>query len=234
MTRLIVDDQSGLYELREPPLPQLPGVKIAARIISWIFHPVFIPLYVVLFMVYIHPYLFAGFNPWQKSKTVMMAALMFTFFPLITVMLLKGLGFINSVFLHTQKDRVIPIIASMIWYFWLWYVWKNLAKVDDAVEMPRAAVQFALAGFISSIIGLMVNIVMKVSLHAIAVGLMLTFLLLLAFSQGLNFGIYLSVVIFITGLVCTARFISSDHTSMEIYGGLATGAVSMLIASWLG
>ncbi len=231
---LIVEEQQGLLEYREirPEQPVL--LRLLARFISWVFHPIFLPVYMVLFMLYLHPYLFAGFTGWQKTRTLMMALLMYTFFPLITILLLKGLGFISSIYLRTQKDRVIPFIATMIWYFWIWYVWKNMAEVEDTVEIPPAAVQFALACFISTIIGLMGNILMKVSLHAIAVGVLAVFALLLAFNQGLHFGIYLSVVIFIAGLVCTARFIASDHSSREIYFGLLTGAVSMLLASWLG
>jgi len=232
-TRLIVDDHAELKEFREHR-PQPPALNTAARIISWVFHPIFLPLYVVFFMVYLHPYLFAGFGNWEKTRTLMMAVLMFTFFPLITVLLLKALNFIDSIYLHTQKDRVIPFIATMIWYFWIWYVWKNMAGVPDAIEMPRASIQFALACFISTILGLMMNIRLKISLHAIAVGVIVTFVILLAFVEGLHFGIYLSLTVFVTGLVCTARFIASDHTSQEIYVGLLTGALSMLLASWLG
>ncbi len=234
-TRLVVDGESHLHEIREPEFPHQPtGLRVAAQIISYLFHPVFLPLYVVLFMVYIHPWLFAGFTGWEKTKAVMMGVLMYTFFPIITVLLLKGLQFIDSIYLKTQKDRVIPLIASMIWYFWIWNVWKNIFRLSIDVEMPPEAVRFALAAFISTILALMVNIKMKVSLHAIAAGVMLTFLLLLAFSQVVNFGIYLSVAMLITGLVCTSRFIVSDHTQKEVYGGLATGVVSMLIANWFG
>ena len=163
----------------------------------------------------------------------MMAVLTFTFFPIVTVLLLKGLKFIDTIYLHTQKDRVIPIIACMIWYFWLWYVWQNFGKTKNAVDIPREAIQFAMAAFISTIISLMVNIKMKVSLHTISAGVMLTLFVLMALSQDLNFGIWLSIVLLITGLVCSARFIISDHTPQEIYGGLVVGAASMLIANWV-
>ena len=234
-TKLIVDEQNQLLEARERVFSKQPaGLRIAAKIISYIFHPVFIPVYVTWFLIFVHPYLFAGFTPWLKTTTLMMAVLTFTFFPIVTVLLLKGLKFIDNIYLHTQKDRVIPFLACMIWYFWLWYVWKNFGKTSNAIDIPLEAVQFALAAFISTIIGLMVNIKMKVSLHAISTGVMVTLFLLMAFTQQLNFGIWLSIVLFITGLVCTARFIISDHTAQEIYGGLAVGVVSMLIANWAG
>ena len=91
-----------------------------------------------------------------------------------------------------------------------------------------------MAIWISASLGLMANIIMKVSLHAISMGVMLTFIFLLAFSQQLNFGIYISVAFLIAGLVCTSRFIVSDHEPKEVYGGLAVGVISMLIAGWVG
>ena len=234
MNRLVIDERAELQEYREPWPDQPPGLRVAARLVSWVFHPVFLPVYLLIFLVYEHPYLFAGWSSWDKTRVIMMGALMFTFFPLVTMLLLKGLKFIDSIYLRTQKDRVIPFIATMIWYFWIWYVWKNMANVPDAAEMPRPLVQFALACFISTIIGLMVNIVMKISLHGIAVGAVACFMLLLAFQYGLHFGWYLALSMLVAGLVCTARFMVSDHSAAEVYVGLLTGVASMLLASWLG
>lgn len=228
----IVDEKNQLQVIRNAEFPRQPAaVRLAAKIISYIFHPVFVPVMVIWFLAYVHPNLYIGFDPWLKNTAVMGAAIMaFTFFPLVTVLLLKGLKFIDSIYLRTQKDRVIPFLACMIWYFWLSYVWFSFGKTRNAVDMPHEAVQFAMATFISTVIGLMVNIKMKVSLHAISMGIVVTFLLLLAFTLNLNFGIYLSVAFLVAGLVCTARFIVSDHTAKEIYGGLVVGIVSMLVA----
>jgi hypothetical protein len=225
----IVDEKNRLQEIRGAGFPPQPGaVRVVAKIISYIFHPVFVPLYLVCFMVYQHPWLFAGFSALDKTRTVMMAALMFTFFPVVTVLLLKALKFITTFQLATQKDRIIPLVACGIWYFWIWYVWRNLP------DYPAAAIQLALAIWLSASLGLMANIIMKVSLHAISMGVMLVFFFGLAFTQPLNFGIYLSVALLVAGAVCTARFIVSDHFPKEVYGGLAVGAVSMLVAGWLG
>lgn len=227
-TRLIVDEQNRLQEIRQDDQQQPAAIRLVARVISYLFHPVFVPVYVVAFMVFIHPYLFAGFSPFDKKRAVIMGVVMYTFFPLVTVGLLKALKFINGVQLKTQKDRVIPLVACGVWYFWIWYVWRNLP------EYPKPAVLFTLAVWISVSLGLLANITMKISLHAIAVGVMLAFIILLAFSQPLNFGIYISVALLVAGVVCTARFIDSDHTPQEIYGGLALGILSQMIAWWVG
>ena len=226
-TRLLVDGQNQLHEVRKTGFPQQPaGIRAAAKIISYIFHPVFVPVYIVWFLLFIHPWLFAGFTNRDKILVMLQAFVMFTFFPVVTVLLLKALKFINSFHLVAQKDRIIPLVACGVWYFWIWYVWRNLP------EYPKPAIQFALAIWISASLGLMANIIMKVSLHAISMGVLISFILLLGLSQELNFGIYISAAILITGLVCTSRFIISDHTQKEVYGGLSAGIISMLIAYW--
>jgi len=233
-TRMMVDEQNQLQEIREREFPQQPPlIRVLAKILSYLFHPVFVPLYIVLFMVYIHPYFFTGMTAWDKTRVVMMAGLMFTFFPVITVLLLKALDFINSVYLHNKRDRIIPLIACGVWYFWITYIWWNSNKMDDSLAIPREAVQLALATFISSWIGLMVNIKIKVSLHAISMGVLVAFMFSLGLSQPLQFGSYISIALLIAGLVCTSRFIVSDHTQQEVYGGLLAGALSVLVAGWL-
>ena len=233
-TGMMMNRGNNAKEVRDPVFPrQVAGLRVTAKIISYIFHPVFLPLYIVLFMVNVHPYLFAGLEVRDKTRIIMMAALMFTFFPVVTVLLLKALGFIKSVYLHSQKDRIIPLIACGVWYFWITYIWWNSNKMSDSLFIPKEAVQLALATFLASWLGLMFNIKMKISLHAISAGVMVMLFLLMAFSQQLYFGFWLSIVLFITGLVCTARFIVSNHTAQEVYGGLVVGAASMLVANWV-
>jgi hypothetical protein len=149
---------------------------------------------------------------------------MFTFFPLVTVLLLKALKFINTIYLHTQKDRIIPFVACGIWYFWIWYVWRNLP------DYPREAVIFPMAIWIAASLGLLANIYFKISLHAMSMGVMLSFLFYLAFSGWNDMGLYLSIAILIAGSVTTARLLISDHTQKEIYLGLFLGVFSQLIA----
>ena len=228
-TRLAVDDRHQLKEIRISEMPQQPkALRVVAKIISYIFHPVLIPVYVVWFLVNIQPYLFASFSVLEKTLVIIRFFAVYTFFPLLSVLLLKALGFIDSAYLKTQKDRIIPYIICMIYYFSLWFV------MHRQPENPFAINNFTLAIFIASIGGLMANIYMKVSMHAISAGVLSAFIMSLAFSQEIRFGIYISVALLITGLVCTARFIVSDHNQKEVYGGLVIGITSQLVANWVG
>ena len=202
-----------------------PALHFAAAFISYVFHPLFIPVYISWFLIY-HNSFFPAFNSNDKLILLLRFLIMYSVFPLVTVLLAKALGFIDTVYLKTKKDRIIPYVACGIYYFWMWYVLRNQ-------EVPDEVVMLSLAIFIASSIGLIANSFYKISMHAISVGVMSTFILLLGFSTYLNFGPYISIAIFITGLVCTARLIHSDHSAKEIYMGLAAGAFAQLIAYWV-
>ncbi len=227
-SKLVIDEQNRLREIGESESAISKPVLTLARVLSYIFHPVFVPVYIVLFMLYVHPFLFAGFTAKLKIFRLITAFMMYAFFPLITVLLLKALDFIRSIYIETQKERVIPIVASMIWYFWIWNVWRNLN------DTPHAAVIFALAVFISSILALFGNIIMKISLHAIGMGVMVCFFFILSFSEDANLNAYLMLSLLIAGLVCTARLLLPGHSSREVYTGFFAGVLSMLAAFYFG
>ncbi len=226
-TKLVVDAKHELRELREPGFqPQHPAIRIVAKIISYVFHPLFIPVYLAWFLITVQPYLFGSFTPSQKTITILRFFIMYSFFPLVTVLLAKALGFLDSIFLKTQKERVIPYIACGIYYFWMCYVLRN----QD--QFSKEVVQLSMAIFIASSIGLLVNIYMKVSMHAISGGILLAFMVLLSMTQPGNYAVYLAISFLIVGLVCTSRLILSDHTPAEIYIGLLVGCVSQWLAVW--
>jgi len=224
--RLIITEENQLKEVSIPEIPQQPSmVRLLAKFISYIFHPLFIPLYITYFIIQIHSYQFAGINDWVNLRTLLQVFVNCTFLPLASILLLRALNFIDSVFLKTQKDRIIPYIICMTFYFWNWYVFKNNHEVKDLVSMSMAI-------FNASVFGFLVNITMKASMHAIAVGVMTTFIALLAFTDSSSFSLYLSIAVLISGIVCTSRLIVSDHSQKEIYYGFLIGVFSQLAAHY--
>jgi hypothetical protein len=219
-----MDNEASIVLEENPNIYTWPApVRLLGHLVSYIFHPLFIPSYIGAFLIYVDPYAFAGMT--DKAKMFKLISVIFstTFLPLFSVALMKQLGFIKSIFLRDQKDRIIPYIVCMIFYFWAWYVAKNLHDNPAYVAM-------LLAVFLSCIAGMMLNIYYKVSMHTLAMGALFVLFLWMAFSGNLATGTYLSVAIFITGLVCTARLIVSDHNAFEIYSGLLAGGLCQLVA----
>lgn len=230
-SKLVLNSEN---ELRETIDHQPKTQKIIATLLSYLFHPVFIPVYVIYFLVFMEPFLFVtlGLEPADvviraKMGTLLQAIVNYTFFPLITVLLLKATGFIKSIRLKERKDRIIPFIACNIWYFWIWYVWRNLEAI------PKELVVFSFAVFMASSIGLLANIYMKISMHGIALGTATAFLCLLGFEYGPGMYLYIAIALLITGLVSTSRLLLSDHSAKEVYWGLAVGLSGLLIANFV-
>jgi hypothetical protein len=212
--------------IRASPASFHPYIRTIARVVSVIFHPLFIPVYIACFLIYTTS-AFPGFDAKEKGLLVLRFFVMYTVFPLATILLAKGLGFIQSIYLHTQKDRIIPYIACGLYYFWMWYVLRNQP------EFPRQLVMLSLAIFIASSAGLILNSYLKISMHALSLGVGVAFIYLVGFLSGTSFGIYISISLFIAGLVCSARLINSDHHPAEIYIGLVIGIASQLAAYWI-
>jgi hypothetical protein len=199
------------------------AIRMAAQLISVVFHPLFIPVYLSYFLIYINP-IFPSFSAGDKMILLIRFAVMYTVFPLATVLLAKALGFIQSIFLRTQRDRIIPYVACGLYYFWMWYVLRN------QLQFPKEVVVLTLAIFLASSGGLLANSYFKVSMHAISVGVMLTYMVLLGFILAVPFGFFIAVALLVTGAVCTARLVHSDHYPIEVYAGLAIGVLAQLLA----
>ena len=88
-------------------------VSLMAHFFSVVFHPLFIPFYVIAFLMFYHPSYFSGIS-YTKTKLLFSTALNTIFFPLLAILIMKGLGFIKSVFLYTQQDRIGPYLSNMI------------------------------------------------------------------------------------------------------------------------
>ena len=199
--------------------------KIYAAFFSYLFHPVFIPVYVGLFLVYIHPSAFSGFSEAEKKQTILIILLNLIFFPLISVLLLRAVGFIESIYLRTQKDRIIPYIASGIFFFWCYLVFKQQP------QYPLILTAFVLGIFLASSVALIANIYFKISMHAIGMGCWLGIFLIILKSNEMLMTWPLCVVLLITGLVCSARILISSHQPKDIYMGLLVGIFTQFAAA---
>ncbi len=203
-----------------------PLLRMSARVISIIFHPLFIPVYISLFLLYYTP-LFPQFTEENKLLLLLRFLIMYTVFPLVTILLAKGLGFVQSIYLRTQKDRIIPYVACGIYYFWMWYVLRNQP------EFPRQLVMLSMSIFIAASLGLVLNSYLKISMHSIAMGVMAAFIYCMALFSDANLGIYISLSFFIAGAIGTARLVNAEHSPAEVYGGFLIGAISLLLAYWI-
>jgi hypothetical protein len=202
-------------------------VRHIAQIVSVLFHPLFVGVMMAAYLIYGHPDYFTGFYAQEKMMKILAVINNNVFFPLLVVALLKALGFSKSVLLKTQKERIVPYIASITFFFWTYHVFKNQP------ETPRVLVNMCRGMFFTSAVALLLNNYFKISMHAMGVGGALGLMLLILFDGTLQTGLPLMVTVLMTGAVITARKVVSDHNWFDLLAGLILGMLSQLIALWV-
>jgi len=206
-----------------------PAVKYFGNTVSFVFHPLFIPTYFILYLIQVVPYEFVGITDWQLKLRVFSVFWLTAFFPAFAVFLLWRLKLSNNIFLKTQKERIIPYVIVMFFYWWMYYLSRNF------VDQPSALKYFYFGVFITSSLGLVVNNFIKVSLHGMAIGGLLTAVFLVGMHYPISNMIWDIALIFITGLVISARMMVSDHSQQELIVGLIIGVLTQTAAYlWVG
>lgn len=201
-----------------------PILRFLAQVVSYVLHPLFIPTYIFLLLMTLFPYEFAGITPWQLKLRLFSVFWMTAFFPAFAVFLLWRLKFSESIYLRTQKERIIPYIITMFFYWWMHYLSRNFT--DQPVVL-----QFFYTGiFMATSVGLIANNFYKISLHGIGMGGASMAVVLFAFHYHQPLGLVIAGVLLLTGIVATSRLYISDHSQKEVYMGLLVGALCQATA----
>ena len=189
-------------------------VKYVAHLLSYVLHPLFIPTYFFLFLMQVLPFEFVGISEWQLKMRLFSVAWLTAFFPAFAVFLLWRLKLSDSIFLRTQKERIIPYVITMFFYWWMYYLSRNFT------DQPIALKFFYLGIFVASAIGMTVNNFIKVSLHAMGIAGLTMAVILVSIFYPVNNAVWVLLAILLTALVISARLIVSDHTKKELIVGL--------------
>lgn len=213
-------------------------MKVISTIISYFFHPLFVVAMMLGILLVINPYLF-GINKHAEGLLIISVVTMSIMFPMISVALMKMLGLIDTLEMKGDKERVGPLIASGIFYLWLFVNIKNNNMV------PQAFSFFVLGSTIALFIAFFISNFSRISLHTIGIGGLLMGLILIRYnfaydtfilnlkglgSYSVHMDLVIIVAIIICGLVGTARLYLKAHDSSQVMGGYLVGITSQVLA----
>jgi hypothetical protein len=209
-----------------------------AQIISLVFHPLLMTTYTLIILLLVNPYMF-GYNDLNKSWLLVLQVFLNSFvMPAAAIMMMLKLGFISSIEVENQRERVFPYIAAGIFYLWV---------CVNAYHNPAIPVAFT-AGIVGATMGLFiaffVNIFYKISAHAIGVGGLVGAVIIMMFrfsysmfpihwfgtTIGIQMSVLLSICLLIAGLVGSARLILKVHEPLQLYLGFSVGILTQLLA----
>jgi len=201
-------------------------VRFFAHFFSILFHPLLISSYVFAFLIYAHPAVFEGVDSHTKNLRMFSMVLFTIFFQAVSLFLAWRLKLIKGLALDNRQDRLVGFIVTMFFYFWASYVFRNLP------DIPPVATHFVLGTFLAVCGAWMCTIFYKVSLHAVAMGGLITFFILFAREDPYVSGLYLVLPVLIAGLVCSSRLILGAHNRFEMITGFFVGILAQAVA-WL-
>lgn len=188
----------------------------------------------LILLLLINPYLF-GYNNIASGDLLIIQVFFSTvLIPGLAVLMMKFLGLIQSLEMKEREERIGPLIATGMFYIWMFY---NFYKNP---EMPEAFTIFMLGSTLGLFVAFLINLFSKISLHAVGMGgllgmIVLTMLLysydtFLFMDMTIHMLSLLIAVIFICGLVGTARLILDAHEAVELYSGYIIGFCTQFIA----
>ncbi|MDX2002355.1 MAG: hypothetical protein SFW35_07975 [Chitinophagales bacterium] len=206
------------------PVPSRKGVlHTLAVVISYVFHPLFMTLYIFFFIDKGYPFLFAHLGRVAYMQVVVVLVTNTVIYPLVTILLMKQLGFANSLQLRTQRERIIPYIAMSVFYFWTFMVIRNLA-IGELFN------KIMLGGAISIFMAFFLNNFYKISIHSVAAGNFVAVALVVTLLSNYNMEWAFASVMLLAGLIGSARLYLKAHRSRDIYSGYMIGVLSQMIA----
>jgi hypothetical protein len=187
-----------------------------------------------------NPYMF-GFSSSKAQGMVIISVITTSLmFPLISILMMKGLGLIESFEMKKRHDRIGPLIVTGLFFIWLFV---NIRSHDT---IPALLVFFVLGSTIGVFLALLFNNFQKISLHTIGAGGLIVGMGIILYNgvgdglslynESFRISLFLSqrfcfiVLILLGGIIGTSRLLLGSHTEQEVYGGYIIGAFSQLVA----
>lgn len=202
------------------------ALRVVASIVSYICHPVFMPLIMAFALGMLSPVSFAGITPKQQGMLLLNVFITAVMFPLFSIALMKPLGFINSLHMRTAKERTIPLMVTMIFYFWLSHVFNSMKEIP----VPLILKVLMMGNFWGVIVLFVINIFTKISMHTAAAGGMLGIIIVLMMSSPVNMVVPFFVALAIAGFIGTARLILGAHQRGDVWLGYIVGIAAQVAA----
>ncbi len=198
-----------------------------AKFISVVFHPLLVGVYMAAYIIYINPSYYAYVPRTNAFRNLITVANNNVIFPLLVVLLMRGLGFSKSIYLKTTKERIVPYMASIIFFFWTWNTFYHLQGIPQVMRDMTQGI------FYAAVIGMIANIYFKISMHAMGVGGLIGLMMVVLMDGQMYSGLPFVVALLIGGMVMSSRLITDDHQPGDVASGFIVGVMSQVIAAWI-
>lgn len=197
-----------------------------AQIVSDVFSPLLVPTYAMALAMWITP-----LRVLPESGRLLatgFVALITAVVPFLAIMALIRLGHVSDRAITERAQRSVPYSVAVVCY-------AAASWTVNSFGAPMWLSMFFAGAAVATAFALVVNTVWKISAHATAVGGMAGMMAWFAAGGLADLGamLWLSGVLALSGLVCTARLVLGRHTLAQVSAGFAAGAAICFGMMWI-
>jgi hypothetical protein len=192
-------------------------MRLAAKILSIILHPLLMPTVGMLLLFNSGTYL--QFIPYDYKRVMLLIVMIITAaVPILLMPLFRLKRLITSVGVSKRSERVVPLFfATILYIINLWYMYKMKAPVTVMLFMLGAALTVFFAWVISFF--------WKISVHMMAAGGVIGLIFVMIFRLYAQVNLFLMVSIIMAGIIGSVRIYLDRNNSAQVYIGFISGFI---------
>lgn len=191
-------------------------MRTAARLVSFVFHPLLFTTYLVIVLGFLMPR-FLLIPPAAIWKFAGFVAVITFVFPAANLVMLKAFGSISSLEMAERKDRVLPFLMIAVFYGVVCSMFYYKVSVNVNFNKLMLIVTAL------TVVAAVVTFFFKISVHSLAMGGALGILLPLNKAAEGELLYPAAALIVLAGVVMSSRLYLQAHTLREVGYGAAAG-----------
>ncbi len=198
-----------------------------SQLLSYIFHPIFVPLLSVILVIVLPFWAQVEFSQFSMGLLIFLVISFTVLLPVIASLVLIRLKIIDSFTMIKREHRNIPLLITSSSYLAMIYVLKYTGT-------PSVLLYILYTALFALLVGMLVNLVYKISLHTLGWGGMAASFSSLMVETGYNLIFIVVGAIAVAGIVGYARLNEKAHSNWQVYAGFGLGFFSILALTMLG
>ena len=204
-----------------------------AHIFSWLFLPLLMPFYGLYLTLYLPSkgVSLSSLNMYQLPKELkgQLLTIFFLFSALapgISFYLLHERKIISTIDIEDSKERNFPLLIMFAYCMVLFTLF--IFKAPNNI-LPKYFYALPLSGAIVTLLFMIINRWVKISLHAGGAGILVGYLAIFMLENSGFPILFIALAIIATGLCLSSRLFLQRHTPLEVYSGWSLALIITFI-----
>ena len=186
------------------------------------FHPMIMPTLAVLIVFSIPSYVSFSIPTSARRLITGLVFLNTCIAPFLVILVMKKTGLIKDFYLQDRNERVYPIMVSVFFYLFTYYLFRQ-------AHLPSLLNYFVMGATLLVLLGFVITFYWKISLHMMSMGGFTGYLIAVSLILGYELHMLIIGSVLVSGLVGSARIKLNAHNPSQVYVGFVTGILLMLL-----